>query len=855
MKDNEKIHKKEVKAAVERALSAGLDQPDNIWRELMGADPRLAYKLLKEIQAKTTDSANIKNLAQRESAARRLIADTLCLLPAPDPVRSQWWFILDSVVWISRRTHELASSRAAAFLGAPTVGQHFSSCYGGPVTILDADDDVIKIIEVPAGCIKQMYDAYDDLHKRFRKKHSIVVIDPPWYPDITRLFISRALELLDINGIILCILPSRLTRPGLIQEHTKLLQELLEANFEIVSLESQVVTYLVPPFEAVAYKDLPGFNGRPWRQGDLLILRTSSNTQTLKIRMKAKSSTIETFAQKPTAFRVFLLSALENQNLNQWIMPIPEFDQTVSRRGIPIEKITIWTSKKRAGQIKNAFVARKVLQSWEDGRTPEETEKALYKVNFSAKEAKNIIEQFKNVLELWTDEIKPTRRRTTSELKKILSHFLSDLASRPSKRKYEFRDDGFRLEFQRDRDRILWSHGLKRLINKSQVFPVGRDDHLRRRLSHSIEVMQLAATIARAFALDPDLTEAGALAHDLGHTSFGHAGEHALNSILNEIEPALGGFNHYEHGVDVVRWLEDVYQSPGIGGFPGLNLTPETEECIFKHMFYRKGHKVGQHEIFIKSKHKDLQDNFCHLEGQAIRIADKISYLISDLEDGIRMGVFTLDHLKKCRLFGRPPIDICPAKDEPLFERFISQRRALLKVLMEDVIKETDRRLAHNSTIQSVRNARDYTVTFSSEIQEETKEIWDALQKGILHRNSRVIRANLETAKIVSELFLVYVLAPALIEEKFVRNRRRLKDTEYMRHYESLIKEKSVYIPSSLVTPLFLKRMIGGDFKRKGDKWIVPLQHVIRAKDYVASLTDTQTKLSYREILQGSESL
>lgn len=849
MKGDEGIHKNEVKAAVKRALAAGLDSPENILRELMGADPRLAYDLLKEIQAEETVSADIKNLAQRESAARRFVADFLRLLPAPDPVRSQWWFTLDSVVWLSRRTHEFASSGAVAFLGAPTVGQHFAFCYGRPVTILDADEDIIKIIKVPEGSIKQTYDANEDLPKNFIKKHSIVVIDPPWYPDITWLFISRAYELLNISGIILCILPSRLTRPGLIQERTELLKELLKANFEIISLESQVVTYRVPKFEAVAYQDLPGFKGHPWRLGDLLILRTSPNTEVLKIQTKSKSSVIEAFAQKPTDFRVFIFLAKENQKLNKWIEPIPEFDQTVSRRGVPFEKIAIWTSKKKAGQIKNAYITRIVLRSWADGETPEETEKVLIKEDVSVEEIKNIIEQHKNVLEIWTDEFHPSRRRNPPYLKKIFAHFLSELASSPSKRKYEFHDDGFRLEFQRDRDRILWSHGLKRLANKSQVFPVDRDDHLRRRLSHSIEVMQLAATIARAFGLDPDLTEAGALAHDLGHTPFGHAGEYALDYILNEIEPALGGFNHYEHGVDVVRWLEDVYQSPGIGEFPGLNLTPETEECIFKHMFYKKGHKVGQHEIFNKSKHKDLQDNYCHLEGQAVRIADNISYLISDLEDGIRMGVFTLGHLKKCRLFNRPPIDISPAKGEPLFERFISQRRALLQVLMEDVIVETDRRLAHMRTTEAVRSARDYTVAFSSEIQEEINEIWETLQKGILHKDSRVIKANLETVKIVSELFLIYALSPALVDERFSRSHRRLIDTEYMHHYEFLVKKKNAGIPSRLVTQMFLERMIGGEFKRKGEEWIVPLHQIIMAKDYVASLTDVQARLSYQELI------
>jgi dGTPase len=113
----------------------------------------------------------------------------------------------------------------------------------------------------------------------------------------------------------------------------------------------------------------------------------------------------------------------------------------------------------------------------------------------------------------------------------------------------------------------------------------------------------------------------------LGHAPFGHAGEYALNVILNEISPKLNGFNHYEHGADVVRWLEDAYVSPGIGGFPGLNLTRDTVECILKHTYYREGNELGQTEVLGRSKHRDIDDTSGSLEAQSVRFADKLSYL------------------------------------------------------------------------------------------------------------------------------------------------------------------------------------------------------------------------------------
>lgn len=571
-------YRDEIKGAIARALEAGLDPTGLSW-DFTGADPRLITDLIAEVKG-SSPPADVNQAAQREAEARRRAADLPRVLPSADPMRSQWWFGLDSVVWLSTRTYQLAAS-PAIFIGAPTVAHHYAFRYASPIALLDADEDVVRSIQLPANCMVSTYDVCDNLPADLRGRHGVAVVDPPWYPDITKLFISRARESLGDRGYILCVLPSRFTRPGLVEERTGLLSELLEGGFDVVALDSQVVTYRVPIFEAKVYGDLAWF-GRPWRQGDLLTIRVGPRSALQNVPTSPRSL-VRIFARRPIDFRVFLRPGVTNAGLGQWITSVPQFEQTVSTRTIPLHKIAVWGTNKKGGEIKNAAVAQFVLQAWADGQSEAEVADGLPTVGVSAAEAGTVIQQFKDVLGVWVQDYNPYKRRMPKDLNQIRNHVLSDLASQPSARLYSFQQDQFRLDFQRDRDRILWSHALKRLANKTQVFPVDRDDHLRRRLSHSVEVMQLAATIARAFGLDPDLTESGALAHDLGHTPFGHAGEHALNSILNEVAPSLGGFNHYEHGADVVRWLEDMYFSPGIGGFPGLNLTPETVECIFKH--------------------------------------------------------------------------------------------------------------------------------------------------------------------------------------------------------------------------------------------------------------------------------
>jgi dGTPase len=840
-------HHAEVKGAVVRALKAGLD-PNVITWEFTGADPRLIAEVIAEARRETPEP-NQEQTLQREADARRRAAELPNALPAPDPIRSQWWFTVDSIVEMSQKVYQIAEGRVA-FLGTPTVAHHYTHRYDASISLLDADSDVTQSLALPATCQTFVYDANDLLPADLAGTHSVAVIDPPWYREITMTFIRRARELVGERGFVLCVLPSRLTRPGLAEERTQIFADLLARNYEVLALNTQAVTYRVPAFEMVAYRDVPGFSSRPWRHGDLLVLRVTGATAVERIA--GDKAVVETFSRNPKQFRVFLRPSVSDPSQTRWITPIPEFRRTVSARSVSPERVGVWSTDKAAAVSRDVSVSRLVLRLWADGHSPDSVVAELTQRGTESREARLIVEQFTETVGIWTRDYTPLRRRTPKALNELRTKQLSSIAAQPSRRAYAFVPDQFRLDFQRDRDRVLWSHALKRLANKTQLYPVDRDDHLRRRLSHSVEVMQLAATIARAFGLDPDLTEAGALAHDLGHTPFGHAGEHALNSLMDDIAPSLGGFNHYEHGADIVRWLEDVYRPPSAGGFPGLDLTRETVECVFKHMYHRRGSRIGQTELFQKSKHQDLEDTFGHLESQAVRIADKVSYFISDLEDGIRMNVIRLGDLRRCRLFERAPIDMVPAPDENLFDRFISQRRAILQVLMEDVIEETDRRLARLGSVAEIRRADDYAIGFSPILNDEVTHVWRTLQAGILHKDRRVLVANMQAAKIVTQLFLLFALAPGLADDRFQRMHRGLNGTEYMSHYKRLVASGSVSIPATTASTLFLERLIGYASEPKNGAWVVAVEDIIMAKDYVAGLTDTLAKNLHQELLGGT---
>jgi dGTPase len=842
---NQLQHGSEVKDAIRRSLAAGNRTYEEVLIALAAPDPRL----LKELYEQVINEPEFRNIvSDREklrasgTRARRLTATLPLRLPAADPIRCQWWFTLDSVVSLARLAWELHGSGPVAFLGAPTIGYFYANWVSEPISILDVDKDVLDAIDLPPSAKKATYDVNQELPHEYKQRHSVVVMDPPWYPPITKLFIARGRELLGEKGFLLCVIPSRLTRPGVIEERTKLFGELLQSKFEIVSVESGRIHYLVPEFEARAYDDVVGFSGRRWRCGDLLILR--ANHETLVTAANDDAEQILTFASNPQKVRFFLAPQRVKPDLDPWIKPIPEFQQAVSARQTPLNDITVWSTNKRAALSRDSDLCRLILDTWAKGMTRDESV-AHVRTQGIAMDA-NAVDELNDALALWSDPDAPQRRRSTAQLTEYRKNVLCELAAEPSARLFPYEEDGFRLGFQRDRDRILWSQSLKSMANKTQLFPVETDDQLRRRLSHSIEVMQLAATIAYAFGLDRDLTEAGALVHDIGHGPFGHAGEHALDTILNEIDIKFGGFNHYENGLDVVRWIEAPYRSPGVGEFPGLNLTKETVECIIKHTFYRDDQKAGQRRLVLNSKHKDIKDDSCHLEGQAVRVADKVSYLISDLEDGIRVGAFGYSELLGCRFFERPPIDLIPASGESLWERFISQRRAILKVLMEDMLTSTDARIARLPSLQAVRHLRDYVVDFSPALKEELDEVWQRLQKGILHKHRAVVAENMQAARIVRDLLITYTIAPELIEPRFAILHQGLKQTDYMKWYLQQLSDQ-VGLSEEVLSRYAFRHIIGAKLHKQGSNWLVPTENLVLAKDYVASLTDSRAASEHRK--------
>lgn len=850
MSNAEAEYKEEVRRAVYRALAVGYTTFEEIMAYVGAPDPRLLKEVFDEIKKKGTfpDTRKLSDeLKAKGLYARRLSAELPLKLPAADPMRSQWWFTLDSVNYLAERVWGMSANEPVAFLGTPTVGFHYFNWFDNHITILDADCDVINSINLPKNGI--IYDVSDDIPQSLKNKHSAVLLDPPWYPDITKLFIARAYELLKQYGFMLCVLPSTLTRPGLITERTILLDKLISAKFEVVALELNSVAYRVPGFEVRAYKDLDEFTGRQWRQGDLLVLRVgkeSSPTTPTHIR----KGEFSVFAKDAHKLRVFLAPNRANEDLPNHISPVAQFETSVSTRTIPLDAVAVWGTNKKGASIKDAVEAELIFKLWEEGKTKEQVSTKLSEKDI--KDAEAIVNLFDECLELWP--ISPTvqRRRGLDELKKYRNDHLSILAAEPTSRIYPYEDDGFRLDFQRDRDRVLWSHALKRLANKTQLFPVDSDDHLRRRLSHSIEVSQLASTIASSFGLDRDLTEAGAMVHDIGHTPFGHAGEFALDKILNEIDPSFGGFNHYEHGADIVRWLENIYQSPGVGGFPGLNLTKEVTECIIKHTYHRDNERLGQTWLVKRSKHPYIDDSSCHLEGQAVRIADKISYLISDLEDGIRMGIITYDELIKCRLFENPPIDMLPSPGESLYDRFVSQRRAILKVIMEDILTSTGLRLNTINNIEDIRKTREYIVAYSDSIGTQIVEIWDRLQVGILHKDQGVVGEYGRAARIVHDLLLLYASTPALVEPIFRKSHESICNPEssYIKWYISKVGEK-VGIPKQMLLKYSYEYNIVSRLEEQADTWLMPIENLVLAKDYVASLTDTTAISEYRKNCAG----
>jgi dGTPase len=799
-----------------------------ILQSLGGADPALVWEVHQECLKDTTEKS--AHLTERNKTN----IDITSLLPAPNPFACQWWFTIETATSLSERIHRLALDLPVAFLGTPSVGFVYSHRFTATSLILDYDQDVINACELGENGIAVRYNVSMPIPAVYHAQYSTVLIDPPWYESETRLFIARARELISSEGFIVCALPSRLTRPGVAEERTQLLNELVRAQFEIVDLNEAVLSYVVPEFERRAFSHIPQFTGAPWRRGDLLTLSVSPNSSIAATPQKMDE--FEVFSRNPKSQRFFLAPARVNPLQEEYVIPNEQFSHAISSREIDSKTIAVWGSNKKGASLRCADKARNILLQWQAGESLEAV------ISMCSDTDTAFAVGLNDALTLWPAHNQRSLRRPTEELDLRRSMSNSIFASDPklSVRTYHYETDGFRMPYQRDRDRILWSHSLKSLAGKTQLFPVQGDDCLRRRLTHTVEVMQLASTVAAAFGLDPELTEAGALAHDVGHPPFGHAGEMALDAALNQMNMDLLGFNHYEHGVDVVRWLEDPYQLTEAGGFPGLNLTNDTVESIFKHTYHRDYTKLGQRWLASRTKHADLSvnnDSFCHLEGQAVRIADKISYMISDLEDGIRSGIIDIASIMQCKFFHRPEINMKPLKTESLYERFVSQRRSILRLLMEDVLNATDGKLESCHTLSQVRSSSEYVVAHSNCFQQEIDELWDKLVVKVLHRDREVIAAGSKAGRIVRDLLCLYVFAPGLVEERFHRVHSRLENTPYINWYLNRC-GPVVRIPQESLDTVIRDYAQVHNTALKSGSFNIPVHDIVMAKDYVASLTD-----------------
>ena len=313
---------------------------------------------------------------------------------------------------------------------------------------------------------------------------------------------------------------------------------------------------------------------------------------------------------------------------------------------------------------------------------------------------------------------------------------------------------GYRNEFQRDRDRIIHSSAFRRLEYKTQVFVNHEGDLFRTRLTHSLEVAQIARTVSRALGLHEDLTEAICLAHDLGHTPFGHAGQDALNQCMKP----YGGFEHNLQSLRVVDELEQKYAA-----FDGLNLSFETREGILKHCSPNNASQLGElGKRFLNKTQPSL-------EAQLANLADEVAYNNHDVDDGLRSGFITIEQLLEVEFFHERYQMVI--KDYP----DLSARRVKYEVVrrmitshVNDIIDTTQKNLKETGveTLADVRAQQKAIVSFSETLKQQNQELKKFLFNN-LYRHYRVHRMTTKAKQVIQEQFAAYLDDPRLLPDKY----------------------------------------------------------------------------------------
>jgi len=310
-----------------------------------------------------------------------------------------------------------------------------------------------------------------------------------------------------------------------------------------------------------------------------------------------------------------------------------------------------------------------------------------------------------------------------------------------------------RSEYQRDRDRIIHSTAFRRLEYKTQVFINHEGDLFRTRLTHSLEVAQIARSVARSLQLNEDLTEAVALAHDLGHTPFGHTGQDALNACMKP----YGGFEHNLQSLRVVDVLEQRYAS-----FDGLNLSFEAREGILKHCSLKNARELGDvGERFIKRQRPSL-------EAQLANLADEIAYNNHDVDDGLRSGLLSLEQLAEIRIFARHMKAVLREYPRLTGRRLIHETvRRMIDTLVTDLVRASANGIRSHApaSVGDVRRAPPL-ITFSPRIREESLELKRFLRDN-LYRHYRVVRTSTKARRVVTELFGAFLADARLLPPEF----------------------------------------------------------------------------------------
>jgi dGTPase len=336
-----------------------------------------------------------------------------------------------------------------------------------------------------------------------------------------------------------------------------------------------------------------------------------------------------------------------------------------------------------------------------------------------------------------------------------------DLASYAAKshlskgRRYqeEFKDD--RPAFERDRDRIIHSSAFRRLEYKTQVFVNHEGDYYRTRLTHSLEVAQIAKGIARRLRLNEELTESLALAHDLGHTPFGHSGEEALNQLMKD----LGGFEHNLQSLRVVEVLEDKYPE-----FKGLNLTWETREGIAKHSSSCDNPCYAHLEEY-------QPDTVPTLEAQIINLADEIAYNNHDIDDALEADFFSFEELREVALCKEIIKDVeGKYPDIPVSKKKYQTISTLIGYLINDVVCSSEKNIEQNGvkTIEDIKTVNKILVSYSDEVDEKTTELKEYLQKNV-YKHYKVERMRVKAERCVTLLFQTYRENPSLLPQKYLQ--------------------------------------------------------------------------------------